>query len=51
MSTDITRVQQDPPGTSSEPWESWGSTARYLIVRLVPVIPNAVLVWEAWLRH
>ncbi len=51
MSTDTTRDQHRPHKPVLEPWQSWESTARYLIVRLSQVVPNAVLVWQAWLRH
>ena len=34
-----------------EPWQSWSSTARYLLVRLAQAVSNAVLVWLAYARH
>ncbi len=28
-----------------EPWQSWGSTLRYMIVRLAQAISGALLLW------
>jgi hypothetical protein len=37
--------------TKHEPWESWGTTARYVIVRLAQTMPTALLVWQAFVHH
>jgi hypothetical protein len=35
-----------------QPWQSWGSTVRYTVVRLAEVMPYiAVLAWQAYPRH
>jgi hypothetical protein len=44
-------VQAGRRSTTPEPWQSWGSTVRYLIIRLGQAIPSAVLLWEAYIRH
>ncbi len=33
---------------TSEPWQSWPLTVRYLVVRFAQAVPNAVLVWLAY---
>ena len=35
----------------SEPWRSWASTVRYLMVRLAQAVPCGVLVWLAYMHH
>jgi hypothetical protein len=35
----------------SEPWRSWPTTVRYLVVRLAQATPSGVLVWLAYLHH
>jgi hypothetical protein len=50
MSTKCIATQIDTPSIQ-QPWQSWGSTARYLIVRLAQAVPTGLCVWLAYLRH
>jgi len=51
LSTESTDAQANGHGSAPKPWQSWGSTIRYLIVRMAQASPNAVLVWLAYARH
>lgn len=31
--------------TKPEPWHSWGTTVRYLVIRLGLAVPGIALVW------
>jgi hypothetical protein len=44
-------TKHDGPKTTPEPWQSWDTTARYLIIRLGLAIPGIVLVWLAVACH
>jgi hypothetical protein len=51
-----TSVHNTPlPATSGQkrplPWQSWGSTVRYVVVRLAEAVPYVVLAWQAYLRR
>ena len=46
-----TEVQPHEYRTTSEPWQSWGSAARYLVVRFAEAVPSGVLVWLAYVHH
>jgi hypothetical protein len=37
--------------SASKPWETWDSTMRYLIVRVAQTVPNAALVWLAYVHR
>jgi hypothetical protein len=51
VSSELTGVQPDPRISVKEPWQSWGDTLRYVVVRLSQAIPTAVLVWQACIHH
>ena len=51
LSTECTDVQAYAHRSTPEPWQSWGSTARYLIVRISQAVPSGLLVWLAYVRH
>jgi hypothetical protein len=36
---------------SPEPWQSWGTTVRYVVIRLALAVPAIVLVWLAVACH
>jgi len=44
-------MQVNRHGSAPKPEQSWGSTVRYVIVRLAQAVPNAVLVWLAYVRR
>jgi hypothetical protein len=48
---DLAEGQFNQREGSPLPWQSWGSTVRYLIVRIAQGLPSAVLVWLAYVRH
>ncbi len=35
---------------AQEPWQSWGTTTRCLILRLAEVAPSVLLVWQTYLH-
>jgi len=41
-------IQSGEHGSTPEPWQSWGLTTRYLVVRFGQVVLNALLVWLAY---
>jgi hypothetical protein len=43
--------QPDSQATAREPWQSWGATARFTIVRLAQTMPTAMLVWIAYFHR
>jgi hypothetical protein len=45
---DSTGLTANADSRNQEPWQSWQSTARYLIVRLAQLAPWA---WLAYLHH
>jgi hypothetical protein len=49
--SESTGLQADEHRTTPEPWQSWGATVRYLIVRIAQAAPSALLVWQAYVRH
>ena len=51
LSTESTAVQVDEHKSTSKPWQSWGSTTRYLIVQLANAIPSGLLIWLTYIRR
>ena len=51
LSTESTAVQVHEHKATSTPWQSWGSTTRYLIVQLAHAIPTGLLIWLMYIRH
>jgi hypothetical protein len=49
--TRIIDAQAPPHCPTPEPWQTWGSTLRYLIYRLAQATPTALLLWETCIRH
>jgi len=45
--TESTEVPAHRPKTTPEPWQSWGTTVRYLVIRLGLALPGVLLVWLA----
>lgn len=46
-----TKLQARQAETTPEPWQSWGMTVRYLVIRLGVAVPSVVLVWLAAACH
>ena len=46
-----TQVPAEQAKTTPEPWQSWSTTVRYLVIRLGVAIPGVVLVWLAVAGH
>jgi hypothetical protein len=46
-----TGVQRKETRDGSDPWQSWPSTVRYLLVQVAHAVPNLVLVWLAFVHH
>ena len=46
-----TGVQRKERKGKSEPWQSWPSTVRYLLVQVAQAVPNLILVWLAFAHH
>lgn len=40
----LTEVPAHPPRTTPEPWQSWGTTVRYVVIRLSVAVPGVLLV-------
>lgn len=49
--TRIIDAQARRHSPTSEPWQTWGSTLRYLIYRLAQATPTVLLLWETCIRH
>jgi hypothetical protein len=47
----LTEDRTDEHCTVRKPWQSWGTTIRYLITRVAQAVPTAMLVWLAHLHH
>jgi hypothetical protein len=37
--------------TPQEPWLTWPTTARYVLTRLVEILPTVLLLWQAFVRR
>ena len=51
LTAQSTQTQVNGHESAPKPWQSWGLTIRYLVVRLAQATPNAMLVWLAYVRH
>lgn len=46
-----TKLRAEQGKTAAEPWQAWGTTMRYLVIRLGMAVPGIVLVWLAVACH
>jgi hypothetical protein len=51
MSTDPTAMQAGRRRVPHEPWQTWPTTVRYVLTRLVEILPTVMLVWQAHFHH
>jgi hypothetical protein len=51
MSANTTGDLPNSDVSMPEPWQSWDSTVRYVIVQVSHVLPTAVLLWQTCLHH
>jgi hypothetical protein len=49
--TKSTGMHRKDDNDRSEPWRSWPSTVRYMVVKLAQAAPNGVLVWLAYVHR
>jgi hypothetical protein len=45
------KVPARRPATVPEPWQAWGTTARYVIIRLALIVPSIVFAWLVFGFH
>jgi hypothetical protein len=51
VETESTDMQAGRPSTTPQPWQTWGSVARYAICRLAQATPTVLLLWETCIRR
>ena len=51
LTTKPTARQTAVPSINQEPWQSWGVTIRYLVIRLAQAAPTVALAWLTILRR
>lgn len=37
--------------TPWEPWQDWGSTARYLVIYMVQLMPYLIFAWQGYVHR
>ncbi len=51
VDTESTDANVDERTNTPQPWQSWDTTVRCLILRLAQAAPSALLVWQAYARR
>jgi hypothetical protein len=46
-----TRVRRTSKADVTDPWQSWSSTSRYVIIQLAQALPTLAVIWQAFARH
>jgi hypothetical protein len=51
MATNCTSTQADATSTDRPPWQSWGTTVRYMMIRLSHALPTVALAYLEYAHH